>query len=80
MNLSMEADSLDELHSLITETLHLVLIDLLQDDELNRYLRERGWTARGMPADRRAKNVRFDVPWELIAAGAMERGSARRPH
>ena len=76
MNLAMEANSLDELHSLINETMHLLLTDLLRDNELERYLTERGWRARGMRTSQKVRDVEFDVPWELIAEGA--RGSERR--
>jgi hypothetical protein len=78
MNLAMEADSLDELHSVIGETLDLVFTDLLEDNELEKYLQERGWQARNLPRGRVAENVKFEVPWQLIAAGATARDSARR--
>jgi hypothetical protein len=75
LNLSMEADSLDELHSLIPEAIHLLMVDLFEDNELDRYLRERGWHAVGMPAGPDG-DVEFDVPWYLVAEGA--RDSQRR--
>lgn len=76
MGLAMEADSLDELHSLIDETLQLVLIDLLEDDEFERYLQEHGWTARNLPSHP-TDEVEFDVPWQLLVEGAR-RDSDRR--
>lgn len=78
LNLAMEAESLDELHSLIAEAIQLLLTDLLADDELERYLAERGWQAVNMPNFRPQDGVEFNVPWELIAEGA--RGPERRPH
>lgn len=79
MNLVMEANSLDELHSLINEAIQILLMDLLRDNELDRYLRERGWKAlnvpRKLPAD---EDLRFDVPWELVARNALD--SERRTH
>lgn len=48
MNLSVEADSRDELHSVIDEAIQLLLTDLFQDNALDRYLHERGWTSHGM--------------------------------
>ena len=78
MNLAMEADSLDELHSVINETLNLVLTDLLRENELETYLRERGWRAVNMPANPK-QDVDFEVPWELIVAGGR-RDSERRAY
>ncbi len=77
LNLSMEADSLDEMHSVISETFHALFTDLLQGNELNEFLTARGWSAAGVPTNRNEK-VAFDVPWELIAEGA--RGTERRCH
>ena len=76
MNLAMEADSLDELHSVIAEAIHVLLIDLLEDDEFDAFLQERGWTATGIPRGPVNRDVEFDVPWELVAEGA--RDSQRR--
>ena len=78
LNLAMEADSLDELHSLIPESIHLLMIDLLEDNELDQYLRDRGWRSTGVPAHKHAGDVEFDVPWSLIAEGA--RDLERRAH
>jgi hypothetical protein len=79
MNLAMEADSLDELSDVIKESIHLLLIDLLEDDELDRFLRERGWKARNMPMSNEIGDVEFDVPLELLVAESS-RGSERRTH
>jgi hypothetical protein len=78
MNLTTEAESLDELHSVIDATFHLFLADLLRDKELNAYLRERGWHAVNLPADHH-DDVEFEVPWELIVA-ERTRDSARHAH
>lgn len=78
MNLTMEGATLDELHSVINETIQLVLTDLLVENGLEAYLRERGWRAQGLP-DRPDADTQFQVPWELIAEGAR-RGSARQAH
>lgn len=79
MNLSTEANSLDELYSVINETMQLVLTDLLEDNELDSYLRDRGWTALNMPSHVSA-DVEFNVPWHLVAEGARARGSERYAH
>lgn len=77
MNLTTEADSLDELHSLINETMQLVLLDLLRDNELQRFLRDRGWKAQ-VPAQVDPAEIQFNVPWQLVAKGAHD--PARRAH
>jgi hypothetical protein len=77
MNLTTEAESLDELHRVIDETFHLFLSDLLRDQELKTYLREHGWRAANLPDHH--EDVEFEVPWELIVA-ERTRDSARRPH
>jgi hypothetical protein len=79
MNLVMEADSLDELHGVIDEAMQLLLVDLLRDNELEQFLREHGWRARDIPVQAKPEDVRFDVPWELIAEG-NRRDSERRAH
>jgi hypothetical protein len=62
----MEADSLDELHSIIEETMQLLFTDLLLDNELDAFLRSKGWTARNLQEASSADDVTFDVPWDLI--------------
>jgi predicted RNase H-like HicB family nuclease len=75
MNLTMEADTLDELHSVIEEAIQLMLRDLLEDNELDAYLRDMGWNAQPIPVGQLPKNVEFDVPWQLVAEKA--RGLSR---
>ncbi|MFH1043515.1 MAG: hypothetical protein V1796_00260 [Pseudomonadota bacterium] len=77
MGLTIEANSLDELYGLIDETMQLVLTDILRDNELDQFLLERGWRVQNMPTVTRPEDVRFNVPWELIAESA--RDSERRP-
>jgi len=79
MNLVMEADSLDELYSVIDEAMQLMLVDLLRDNELEAFLREHGWKAQNVPQQVKPEDVKFDVPWELIAEGAKN-DSERRTH
>ena len=78
LNLSLEADSEDELRSLIPEAMDLLMGDLLSDNELDGFLKEKGWQAINLPA-RPDGDIKFEVPFELIAAGAR-RDSERRPH
>ena len=58
--------------------MHLLMIDLYEDNEIDQYLRERGWQALNLPA-RPDGNVEFNVPFELIAEEAR-RDTARRAH
>jgi hypothetical protein len=72
MNLTMEADSLDELHSVINEAIQLMFRDLLEDKELDAYLTGMGWTAGPLPLNQPPEVIEFDLPWELIAEGARD--------
>ena len=65
LGLSIEADSLDELHSIIPESMHTLMIDLLQDNEFESYLREKGWTADGFERGQTQDGVNIHVPWQL---------------
>ncbi len=71
MNLSTEANSLDELHSVINESIQLLFFDLLTDNELDRFLSDHGWKAAQMIPHHVANqaDIKFDVPWELVAEG-----------
>lgn len=69
LNLAMEADSMEELRSLINEGMQLLFCDLFMDDELEAFLRERGWQSMPSPEQRERDGVEFDVPWELLVPG-----------
>jgi predicted RNase H-like HicB family nuclease len=79
LNLCLEGESEDELKSLIPEAMHLLMIDLLEDNEIDAYLRAKGWQATNLP-QRRSDNVEFDVPFEMIAEEARLNDSTRRAH
>jgi hypothetical protein len=66
LNLSVEAASLDELHSLIPESIHLLMTDLVMDNEFDQYLRERGWRTRGTPDPDAIAETKFHVPWHMM--------------
>lgn len=78
LNICLEGDSETELRSLIPEALHLMMFDLLSDQELDQFLREKGWSASMIPVRPEAE-IKFDVPWHIIAEGAR-RDSQRRAH
>src|SRR5262245_44293674 len=69
LNLCLEADSEDELRSLIPEAMHLLMIDLLADNEISQFLQEKGWRAANLP-EHANEDVEFNVPFELIAEDA----------
>lgn len=77
MKLVTEAESLDDLRSVIDETMQVVLTDLLRDNELQQFLRDHGWQAQ-LPQQADPEEVRFNVPWELIAQGGND--PERRAH
>ena len=79
LGLAMEGDSLDELHSLIPEACFALFVDLLEDNELDQFLTERGWHAMNMPTGPANDDIGFSIPWNLIAQGTAC-GSERRPH
>jgi nicotinate-nucleotide pyrophosphorylase len=79
LNLTLEADTEDELRSLIPEAIHVLMLDLFEDDELSKFLKDRGWQALNLP-ERHDGDIGFDVPWQLVAARGARRDSERRAH
>ncbi len=76
--LTLEGDSLDELHSLIPEVLKGLFEDLVEDDELEQFLVDRGWRAEDIPTHPE-EIQEVSVPWELVAAGSR-RDTQRSAH
>ena len=68
LGISLTADSLDEMHSLIDEASQLLFLDLFEDNELDRFLTERGWESSIAPTDK-TDDIEFLVPWNMIASG-----------
>ena len=62
LNLSVEEKTLGELSETIDEALHALLLDLARSNELEKFLRERGWHL-ATPLPRRLANVRFTMPY-----------------
>lgn len=62
LGLTVESETWSELMEDIALTLDAMLNDLLSSNELDQFLRERGWTAHG-PTRAGAESVRFDVPF-----------------
>jgi predicted RNase H-like HicB family nuclease len=63
LRLTVQADSWTDLMENIGDTLDAMLKDLLRSNELDKFLRDHGWTAMGQIPARPGKDVRFDVPF-----------------
>ena len=61
LGLTVESETWAELMEDIALTLDAMLNDLFSSNELDQFLRERGWTAHGTRDS--AESVRFDVPF-----------------
>ena len=79
LGVTMEGDSLDDLHAVIGEACGALFADLLEDGELDEFLRSRGWRASELPDASAGQEVEFEVPWYLVAPGGSH-GTARRSH
>lgn len=73
LGLTMEGDSLDDLFRNIEESVQLMMSDLFETGELERFLQHRGWSA--LPTGPQQGPVEFQVPTELLVRTA--RDSAR---
>jgi predicted RNase H-like HicB family nuclease len=62
LKLTVQANTYAELLEDIGHTLDAMFKDLLETRELERFLRDHGWTPIG-PIPRTSKNVRFDIPF-----------------
>ena len=71
LKLTLQAETFSDLIEDIGISLDALLKDLLSENELDRFLREHGWTALN-PIPARPKNVRFDVPFELVRASGQQ--------
>lgn len=79
LGLTMEGDSLDDLHGVIGEACGALFADLFEDDELDEFLESHGWRADNLADVPAGQEVEFEVPWYLVAPGGPH-GTARRPH
>ena len=80
LGLSMEGNSLDELHSLISEASFALFVDLFEDGELEQFLMDRGWQAGSLPSRCDVDDeIDFSIPWALIAQGTPY-GPDQRTH
>ena len=72
LGIVLEGESFEEIHSLAQETLSLLFLDLLKSGELDEFLRQRGWQAKGVPvpAPQKSNELHFAIPPELLPAQA----------
>lgn len=67
LGLTAQGDTWDELVATLGPSVQMLLEDLLESHELDRYLRDRGWTADHLP---QAEHVHFDLPFNLTKVDA----------
>ena len=72
LKLVLEADSHTELRENIEDSLRLFMESIFADGQFERFMSEHGWVAHNVPRNVDPRNVRFDVPIELIARKAAE--------
>lgn len=77
--ITIEADTHTELRENIEDTLRLFMRSMFEDGEFERFLRDHGWTAANVPRNIAPRDIRFDVPIELVARKAAN-GPARAIH
>lgn len=72
LNLNAMGDTYAEFQQCANETIQLLLLDLLQEGQLEQFLRARHWQPSApLPTDRKAR-IRFDVPFDLQQTGRFE--------
>jgi predicted RNase H-like HicB family nuclease len=73
LNMTMEGSTLEELEQNINESIQLLMSDLMESGELERFLQDHGW--RAVPDPRQQGPVEFRLPYNLQVRNS--RGSAR---
>ena len=64
LGIVLEADSLDELHSLFSESISLLFVDLAESGDMDKFMKERGWYK-----EEKKSIAQTSFNWELIASG-----------
>ena len=67
LKLTLESDSWSELLEDMALAIDAILKEMLATNELDRFLRDHGWSLAA-PLSNRLADVRFEIPFELIAA------------
>lgn len=73
LGITTEAETLDELHSLAPEAMEFLFLDLLEDGELEEFLKQKGWKYSREGVD--TPGPKFHIPWQLLAAGGNTKSS-----
>jgi hypothetical protein len=79
LGLTMEGSSNRELMENISDSLHLLINNMFKEGGLDRFLKDRGWTAR-LQDIKDESEVFFDVPIELIAKHVKNNDTTRTAH
>lgn len=71
LKLTVEGGTWGELNENIQEAMDAVMTDLLEDGELEQFLREHGWRPVGpIPPRLPDEGIRFDLPTKVVAVPA----------
>lgn len=73
LGLTVEGQTLDELHNAIPAALSDLLADLVADGDLDEFLQSKGWSGVEIPHVRAfAEGTSGPLPWEMITAGELD--------
>lgn len=75
LGLTVQSARYSELAEDVADTLDLMFRDLLRGNELDRFLRGRGWSRTGGKLPK-PSNARFDVPFELLMTRGRDGSSS----
>jgi hypothetical protein len=79
LGITMGGETFTELQECIGEGLNALFLDLLRDNQMDEFFRERGWSLVPLkPDDAEGQDIKFDVPWFLTQA--TENDSANSFH
>jgi hypothetical protein len=70
LGLTIQSTRYSELTEDIGDALDMLFRDLLSSNELDAFLEEHGWTRTSVPLPAVPEEATFDVPFELLVAGA----------
>ncbi len=68
LGLTIESERYSELAEDVGDAIDLMFRDLLRNNDLDRFLRQRGWTRGRGALPVRVADARFDVPFDLLVS------------
>jgi hypothetical protein len=80
LRLTTFGETWSDLTDSVNDILNHLLIDLLKNGELDRFLVSHGWETLGAPPPATTEHIAFDVPWFPIRSSAHDLDSRRHPH